>query len=231
VLSRGRLPVRSAAFGPIMSSERVMAFFQDGLNCCGGRRPVPDQEAHDAAELLSHRVVPAKPEASPSLEGAPALAVADHGSHSGSPFSHTIQRPVPTVAPTTLQVVEGTKWLAHDRIARKSSNCDPASSKYNGLTVCEGTGGWVVYNVEARSDGPVKLSVQYNTNEHRPLQLDLNDRRVAENIADIISGHWTDHCRCRWDFYGPFTLKKGTNSLKLHTDGFFPHLAAFRVDP
>ena len=122
------------------------------------------------------------------------------------------------------------QWPAHCRITAHSHNLLPRSEQWKFHTIHNGENGWVEYNHTARGTGMAHLHVQYNAEGARPLELLVNGVSHGP-VAGNTTGSWTDVRKARWDVHGPVPLTKGANTLRLQTQGYFPHLLAFRLVP
>jgi hypothetical protein len=60
------------------------------------------------------------------------------------------------------------------------------------------------------------------------LVLSNNDDEIISSVCDSVTGSWESDA-LQWFHYGPFELHTG--SLKIHTDGYWPHVERFVLVP
>jgi outer membrane protein assembly factor BamB len=93
-----------------------------------------------------------------------------------------------------------------------------------------GDHGKAEFDFLAPAGGDYRLDLRYAAEESRPLKLSLNGKVIKERAAAEVTGDWYPPGQ-RVFSEGVFELRKGLNTLRLESAGFFPHLSLIAFEP
>ncbi len=99
-----------------------------------------------------------------------------------------------------------------------------------GIGVLVGEHGWAEFDFLAPKAGRYRLELCYAAAESRPLRLQLNGAVVKERAAAEITGNWFPEGQRQFP-EGDVTLRAAKNTLRLETDGAFPHVSQIVLVP
>jgi hypothetical protein len=112
---------------------------------------------------------------------------------------------------------------------RASDNYTSASSKFNGHSIVNGQHGWVEFEVNNTTPCTAIVALQYNSKSSRPLNLSVNASLLETNFASGITGSWSKREKLMWEESSPVVIPSGCTTLRLESEGFFPHLMKMLV--
>jgi hypothetical protein len=114
-------------------------------------------------------------------------------------------------------------------LSQQSANVAAEYPQFGNLALCVGEGGFMEWTTEVQG-GPYYLHFLYCSAQHRPCRLSVNgEQHPGEVLGETTGGFMPAHLA--WKTYGPFTLSKGKNRVRIATDGYMPHLKGIYVSP
>lgn len=89
---------------------------------------------------------------------------------------------------------------------------------------------WVQYDFHVPREGEFLLYIRYSSDEASSLTLELNREELANGIEMESTGGF-DYEHYRWESFGPFPFRKGSNRIRLLVDRHvaFPRLDALKI--
>ncbi len=114
-------------------------------------------------------------------------------------------------------------------LSRRSENVAAEYPQFGNLTLCVGEGGFMEWTPEVQG-GPYYVHFLYCSGQHRPCRLSVNgEQQPGDVLGETTGGFMPAHLA--WKTYGPFTLAKGKNQIRIATDGYMPHLKGVCLSP
>lgn len=98
---------------------------------------------------------------------------------------------------------------------------------------------YAVFDFNSNVSGVYNFSVEYATQESRPVNITFNESKSSKVIfesalREITKGYegecWTSKC-LGWVEVGQVQLNEGSNTMKIASNGWLPHLHQFRFEP
>ncbi len=86
----------------------------------------------------------------------------------------------------------------------------------------------VKYRFDATSSGEFVLRIFYAAYTPRPVEIFVNDNKIASNALAESTGGWDNKDRL-WSAKYKVTLKSENNTLMLKRNSIFPHLSKFEL--
>ena len=99
-----------------------------------------------------------------------------------------------------------------------------------GLGVLSGEHGWAEFDFASPRTGVYQLELRYAAATSRPLRLTLNGIVVKERAAAEITGNWFPEGQQQFA-EANVTLRQGRNTLRLESEGAFPHVSRIAFVP
>ncbi len=132
--------------------------------------------------------------------------------------------------------VEGDVIVVGAEMSERSKNIVPSEPKFSNLVVCHGTGGveqWEVRVGDASqyyTTGEYYIHWRMCSGQRRPCRLIINGETVDKRaLGEETGGFLAEHLA--WVKTGPFTLKKGRNTIRIEGVRHMPHFLGFVVSP
>jgi len=186
---------------------------------------------HISAVLFSHADPDAPAVASEASEAAD--GVEDHAADEGIGVAG-VEENITDGGMTELELENWAKkgfsaMTSDDRllILSSPSSCGENFVKDRGMCLNNGGGGWAEYTLEI-APGSYSVFVHMTSGDSRPLQLHNDGEIVGEIAGDVTGGFGHDTmewvaCGCMLEVVSENVQE---HTLKLGTDGFFPHVSA-----
>jgi hypothetical protein len=99
-----------------------------------------------------------------------------------------------------------------------------------GLGVLSGEHGWAEFEFASPRNGVYQLELRYAAATSRPLRLTLNGIVIKERGAAEITGNWFPEGQQQFA-EAKVTLRQGRNTLRLESEGAFPHVSGIAFVP
>ncbi len=113
-------------------------------------------------------------------------------------------------------------------LSDKSSNVVPVESRFSGLVVCHGEGGFEQWTATIERAGPFFIHFRYCSGLSRPCRLLINGQLdEASALGEVTGGFHAE--QLTWKTYGPFDLRMGDNTIRVETDDRMPHVMGLVV--
>ena len=114
------------------------------------------------------------------------------------------------------------------KMSAKDPRVTPANPSWNGLSVCNGTGGFQQWTAKADTAGPAYIHFRYCSGDSRPCTLTVNGTAADKLVLVAATGGF--HApNLAWATCGPFNMVKGANTIRLSAKGCMPHFLGLVV--
>ena len=114
------------------------------------------------------------------------------------------------------------------KMSARDPRVTPANPNWNGLSVCNGPGGFQQWTAKAPTAGAAYIHFRYCSGESRPCTLTVNGKAGDKLVLTAATGGFYAP-NLKWATYGPFNMVKGANTIRLSAKDCMPHFLGLVV--